>query len=66
MRKTKAPLKSGRKDDMIAGQESRSESTPLVATQHGDAKPEARIDLERLVWDPEYRKAVRHLLDREE
>ena len=66
MRKAKAPLKSGRKDDMIAGQESRSEGRRLVASQHGDAKPAPKIDLERLVWDPEYRKAVRHLLDAEE
>ncbi|WP_193371247.1 hypothetical protein [Pelagibius marinus] len=34
----------------------------LPGPENGGPAPE--LDLERLVWDPEYRKAMRHLIRR--
>lgn len=42
--------------------ETGSQETGLAGPESHD--PTAELDLERLVWDPEYRKAMRHLIKR--
>ncbi len=34
------------------------------AVTSGHSGPPAELDLDRLVWDPEYREAMRHLIAR--
>ena len=59
-RKLKTPgakaMRSGMRNDQGG---SRDRLTYLARPP---ARPEAELDLERLVWDAEYRNAVRHLL----
>jgi hypothetical protein len=42
--------------------EARGLETGLPGPENNGPAPE--LDLERLVWDPEYRKAMRHLIKR--
>lgn len=47
----------------MPGQQEQAQSSTLSdCNPQNSADFEAQIDLERLVWDPEYRKSVRHLL----
>ena len=49
----------------MLGQEEQTHSSALTDRDpRTSADSEAQIDLERLVWDLEYRNAVRHLLPR--
>ncbi|WP_299617394.1 hypothetical protein [Pelagibius sp.] len=51
----------------MLGQEEQSGSfAPNDCNPRTSADFEAQIDLERLVWDPEYRNSVRHLLPRQD
>lgn len=51
----------------MLGQEEQAHSSTLNdCNSRTSADFEAQIDLERLVWDPEYRNAVRHLLPRQD
>ena len=34
---------------------------PVAALAGPQVNPEAELDLDRIVWDPEYRNSVRHL-----
>ncbi len=52
-----SPLRAGPED-----LEARGPEAGLSAPNDNGPKPE--LDLERLVWDPEYRKAMRHLIKR--
>lgn len=47
---------------MLGQQEQTHSSTLNDCNPRASTDLEAQIDLERLVWDPEYRKSVRHLL----
>lgn len=66
MKKPEREPGKGGKDEMIAGKEARQAPTAPFEAAPGKSDPEAAIDLERLVWDPEYRKAMRHLLQRKD
>ena len=51
----------------MLGQQEQAHSSTLNDCNPGTSTDlEAQIDLERLVWDPEYRKSVRHLLPRQD
>lgn len=49
------------KDDMIREQEPRAGASQPTAEGQDCAQPGVKLDLDRLVWDAEYRKSVRHL-----
>ncbi len=51
---------------MIAGKEALQPAAAATQGGAGKGDPKAKIDLERLVWDPEYRRAMRHLLQRDD
>ncbi len=66
MKKHEPKPGKGGKDKMIAGKEACQTPTAPLEGAPGKGDPKAAIDLERLVWDPEYRKAMRHLLQRKD
>ena len=66
MKKPERKPGKGGKDKMIAGKEARQAPAAPLEGAPGKGDPNAAIDLERLVWDPEYRKAMRHLLQQKD
>lgn len=61
MQKQRPKPQSGGRNDMITEQDSWSGASQSPAEELMGAEPEGGLDLERVVWDPEYRRSVRHL-----
>ena len=49
---------------MIREQQSWQKNPCLPPKRQGGDTAERELDLDRLVWDPEYRRSVRHLIKR--
>ena len=49
---------------MMVNEEAQRRGCDFPLDKPGCLKSDASLDLERLVWDPEYRKATRHLWQR--
>jgi hypothetical protein len=62
---SKRPKRKGAKPMNGVHEQTPTESgTAGLSTQQAGAGQQPELDLDRLIWDPEYRKAVRDLIKR--